>query len=181
MASLYYKLTNAERCNRDFVLKDGMNEDNQFNPNLTIECTGGLYFCKAAHVLYWAHELKYTHVMTVQIPSNARVVQFADKARADKLILFNFRPIRAFVHELTPTERLAAIQQNGHAIQYLQTDERTALEVRLAAVCQNGDAIRHLKPAERAELEVRLPAVQQNGYAIQNTCSPPNARSWRCA
>ena len=51
--------------------------------------------------------------------------------------------LRAIIERITAEVCLAAVQQNGGAIQYMTDDQRTA-EVCLAAVQQNGGAIWHL-------------------------------------
>jgi hypothetical protein len=65
----------------------------------------------------------------------------------------------------TPEVCLAAVQKRGHAIKYISDEQRTP-EVCLVAVQKNGYAIEYLTAKQRTP-EVILAAVQQNGYAIE--------------
>ena len=58
-------------------------------------------------------------------------------------------------------EQLAAVGQNGHAIQWIPNP---SLQVQLAAVGQKGAAIRYI-PTPTSE--VQLAAVRQDGRAIR--------------
>ena len=71
--------------------------------------------------------------------------------------------IAAAPHKLEA--RLAAVQKDGYAIQYL-TEARRTPDVCMAAVQQDGYAIQYLTEAQRTP-ELCLAAVQQDGYAIQ--------------
>ena len=66
--------------------------------------------------------------------------------------------------QLEPEVCLAAVQQDGHAIQLFTEAQRTP-EVCLAAVQQNGFAVWNLTKSQRTP-EVCMAAVQCNGYAI---------------
>ena len=65
--------------------------------------------------------------------------------------------------------RLAAVKQDGRAIQFLSNPTEAE---RLAAVKQNGLAIQFLSNPTNAE---RMAAVKQNGYAIKYLSNPTNA------
>ena len=72
------------------------------------------------------------------------------------------------LHNKTPTEaeQLAAVEQNGWAIQYIKNPSE---QVQLSAVEHNGVVIRYIKnPSE----EVQLAAVKQDGYAIRYIKNP---------
>ena len=61
---------------------------------------------------------------------------------------------------------LAAVQQYGYALEYASAELRADREVVLAAVQQNGRALCYASAELRADGEVVLAAVQQNGYAL---------------
>lgn len=96
----YYKVTNNELNNRGFQLVIGENFEPDFDPNPKLECSKGLYFCTPSQVLYWARNLDYNYVLDVEVPSDAKVVNFPDKSRANKLVLSNHRPITDICEEI---------------------------------------------------------------------------------
>jgi hypothetical protein len=51
---------------------------------------------------------------------------------------------------------LAAVQQNGEALEHASPELRADREVVLAAVQQNGEALEHASPELRADREVVL-------------------------
>ena len=63
-------------------------------------------------------------------------------------------------------KRLAAVQQNGHAIEYLKNPSE---EVQLAAVRQDWESIAYIK---NPSMEVQLAAVRQDWRAIQFIKNP---------
>ena len=89
------------------------------------------------------------------------------KAFYDKIIpmkYYQFWPL----HSKLPTEaeQLAAVEQNGFAIQYIKNPSE---QMQLAAVKQDGWAIRYINiPSE----QVQLAAVRQNSWAIRYINSP---------
>ena len=62
---------------------------------------------------------------------------------------------------------LAAVQQDGLALQFASEDLRADREVVLAAVQQHGLALQYASAELRADREVVLAAVQQNGEALR--------------
>ena len=89
------------------------------------------------------------------------------KAFYDKIIpmeYYKFWPL----HSKAPTEaeQLAAVEQNGWAIQYIKNPSE---QVQLAAVEHYGIVLRYIKnPSE----QVQLAAVKQDGYAIRYIKNP---------
>jgi hypothetical protein len=63
---------------------------------------------------------------------------------------------------------LAAVRQNGRALQYASAELRGNRDFILAAVTQNGYALEFASAKLRADREVVLAAVRQNGYALQD-------------
>jgi DNA-dependent RNA polymerase auxiliary subunit epsilon len=71
-----------------------------------------------------------------------------------------------FIENPSEEVQLAAVQQNGYAIEYIKNPSE---QVQLAAVQEFGSAIRYIKnPSE----QVQLAAVQQNGNAIRHIKNP---------
>ena len=62
---------------------------------------------------------------------------------------------------------LAAVQQDGDALQHASEELRADRDVVLAAVQQDGDALQHASEELRADREVVLAAVKQHGYALR--------------
>ena len=89
------------------------------------------------------------------------------KAFYDKIIpmkYYQFWPL----HSKAPTEaeQLAAVEQNGYAIRYI---EKPSEQLQLVAVKQDGLAIGFINnPSE----QVQLAAVRQNGFAIEDINNP---------
>jgi len=68
---------------------------------------------------------------------------------------------------LTTTEiALAAVSQDGRALQFASDDLKADKEVVLAAVAQNGSALQFASDELKADKEVVLTAVAQNGWAL---------------
>ena len=89
------------------------------------------------------------------------------KAFYDKIIPMEYYKFWK-LHNKTPTEaeQLAAVEQNGWAIEYIHNPSE---EIQLAAVEHAGQAIRYIKnPSEK----VQLAAVKQDGWAIRSINSP---------
>ena len=63
---------------------------------------------------------------------------------------------------------LAAVQNNGWALQHANPDLRNNLEVVLVAVQKDGMALECASPELRADREVVMAAVQNNGLALQH-------------
>ena len=61
---------------------------------------------------------------------------------------------------------LAAVRQNGHAIEYASVELKTDKEVVLAAVQQTGWALEYASAELQADKEAVLAAVQQNGLVL---------------
>ena len=61
---------------------------------------------------------------------------------------------------------LAAVTQNGYALEYAPTDLKADKEVVLAAVTQNGDALKYASTDLKADKEVVLAAVAQDWKAL---------------
>jgi hypothetical protein len=62
---------------------------------------------------------------------------------------------------------LAAVQQDGRALEYASADLRADREIVLAAVQENGYALEYASADLRADREIVLAAVQQDGYVLQ--------------
>ncbi len=62
---------------------------------------------------------------------------------------------------------LAAVAQNGKALQYASEDLKADKDAVLAAVAQNGKALRFASENIRADKDVVLAAVAQNGEALR--------------
>ena len=89
------------------------------------------------------------------------------KAFYDKIIPMEYYKFWK-LHNKTPTEaeQLAAVEQNGWAIQYIKNPSE---QVQLAAVEHYGIVLRYIKnPSE----QVQLAAVKQDGYAIRYIKNP---------
>ena len=89
------------------------------------------------------------------------------KAFYDKIIPMEYYKFWK-LHNKTPTEaeQLAAVEQNGWAIQYIKNPSE---QVQLAAVEHYGIVLRYIKnPSE----QVQLSAVKQDGYAIRYIKNP---------
>ena len=89
------------------------------------------------------------------------------KAFYDKIIPMKYYQFWS-LHSKLPTEaeQLAAVEQNGFAIQYIKNPSE---QMQLAAVKQDGWAIRYINsPSE----QVQLAAVRQNSWAIRYINSP---------
>ena len=65
----------------------------------------------------------------------------------------------------TPAICLAAVQKNGHAVQYLTPEERSPT-ICLAAVNENEHAVQYLTPEQRTPA-ICLAAVQQDGHNVR--------------
>ena len=134
---------------------------------------GGKYYI---HLNKHTGELYQLHVESNQFKdaSDQEIdrVKFAKenpqlKVFYDKIIpmeYYKFWPL----HSKAPTEaeQLAAVEQNGYAIRYI---EKPSEQLQLVAVRQNGFAIEDINnPSE----EVQLAAVRQNGLAIEDIKTP---------
>ena len=70
----------------------------------------------------------------------------------------------ASAKDLDPELVTLVVSQRGFAIQYV---ENPTYEMRLAAVTQNGDALQFIGEEDQSE-EICLTAVRQTGYALKN-------------
>jgi hypothetical protein len=179
----WVKLVSHDMVNRKFQLKLGRNtvEVDDFDD---AECGSGLYFCRPEHVPRWKDVLGYTHLCDVEVPAEAVVVHFESKSKADTIDIVS-TPVPIGEHWMWENKKLclAAVQQNGRALQYVQgqtpemcmaavqrhgyalphVKEQTP-ELCLAAVQENGEALRYVKEQTP---EICLAAVQQCGYALK--------------
>ena len=158
---MFYKVLESNLNHHSFQFKEGLNVDSvPFNP--FGDCgPGGLYFTDKINVLNWASQLSYTKVADVTVPDDARVIQGKNKWKADRLILSNIRSIEKFVLELTESELLQSVKQNGRSLQFIKDQTE---ELCLEAVKQNGMALRFVKDQTVA---LCIEAVKQNGLALQ--------------
>jgi hypothetical protein len=155
----WLKLVSHDMVNRKFQLKVGRNTVDDFEADE--ECGPGLYFCKPEHVLHWMDVLGYTHLCDVEVPAEATAAHFESKSKADMInIVSESVPIGE--HWMWANEEicLAAVQQNGRALQYVQGQTP---EMCMAAVQHNGYALPHVKEQTP---EICLAAVQQEGHAL---------------
>jgi len=91
--------------------------------------------------------------------------------RNEAIWLYGINNRKVKLNEIIPVSRrteqvcLAAVRQNGLALQYID-DEKITREIYLAAVRQNGLALKYVPEKMRTE-QVYLAAVTQNGQALQ--------------
>lgn len=173
MSPLYYKLTNPKLTNRNFQLVLGLNQDPNFNPDPSIECTGGLYFCELSQVLYWSWKLGYKHVVDVVIPEDAKVIHFQDKSRADKLLLSNLRPISNIYEYLYPIADMSVKE-------YIMTQlvENNCIET-IKRIHTAHDLRKDVRYFQRINVQTSMDRAAENGhlevlkflYNIGATCS----------
>jgi hypothetical protein len=155
----FYKILNEKEYHHGFQYKDGLNIDtNEFN---TEKCSaGGLYFCEKQYIgLYIGYGI---YIRKVSIPNDARISIEDNKFKADKIILGERLSLTDFFSNQTYEFNLAAVKQNGMALQYINTPNQTD-EICVSAITQNCDAIQHVitKTFELYKVAVK------HGYKIE--------------
>ena len=122
-------------------------------------CTNGFHFCKEEDLIHWLNlHPNNRWIVQVKLCPDSKVVHFPNKSKTDKFILTS--PV-AIEDYLTPEICLAAVQQDGMALEYVK--EQTP-EICLAAVQKNEWALEYVKDQTP---EICLAAVQQNGFVLK--------------
>merc|ERR1712224_340697 len=65
------------------------------------------------------------------------------------------------------SKTLAAVQKNGHALEYASEEMKKNEQIVLAAVQQDGCALRYASEEMKQNEQIVLAAVQQHGFALQ--------------
>ena len=154
----YYKVLAADLTHNGLRYKLGLNVDvNEFNDK---ECQNGLHFADEKQLAKW---LDYgTHLAFISIPPDARTVHFADKSKADRIVIDKIITLADWDMWDDPIFCMSIVQQNGESLKYVK--EQTP-EICLAAVLQNGYALKHVR--EQTD-EICIAAVRQNGFALKH-------------
>jgi hypothetical protein len=129
-----FKLTSKTMKNRDVTWKMGHNED--IHPFNTDEecCAGGIYFCsKEEQIAPWCCD--YTHICDIEIPKDSQVHHYGNKSKASEIIIKTHMPIEDHPIFDDPKFCMAAVEQNGLALQYVK--EQTP-DICMTAVKQYG-------------------------------------------
>ena len=69
--------------------------------------------------------------------------------------------------DLTPEIMMAAVKQNGYALEYIKDNPKLTPEIMMAAVTRDGHALEYIKDDPRLTPEIMMAAVKQRGNAIR--------------
>ena len=69
--------------------------------------------------------------------------------------------------DLTPEIMMAAVKQNGYALEYIKDNPKLTPEIMMAAVNQDGNAIRHITDNPKLTPEIMMAAVTRDGHALE--------------
>ena len=88
----FVKLTLDDNCDRytGFQFKEGLNID--IYPLSGDECDkGGFCFCRYRDINYWFRRYFDAHIWRVKIPDGEKIIDFGNKLKAHKIILYDCR------------------------------------------------------------------------------------------
>ena len=166
--TVYMKLIRNNRKHHGLCIHEGLNclkETEIFN-ELHEGGPGGLYFCKEENVGHWLHK-DIGFIATVTLCHDSKIVTM-DTNRAmktDRYILGPFQPLKEW---FTVERAMAAIKQNGCALQYIPETFKT-VEICSAAVQMNYNALYYVPIALKTP-DMCLAVVKLNGRMID--CVP---------
>jgi hypothetical protein len=153
----YWRLTNETEEHRGLQYKTGLNVDPlPFSPSGTCS-EGGMYFFHESQLIYASDYVRGQKWMRpVTLTPNSKVWAEKHKYKTSEFTLGE-RALFYLPEELY----MAAVQQNGRALQYVKDQ---AFDLCMAAVQQDGRALRFVN---NQTFDLCMAAVQQDGLALR--------------
>lgn len=125
----YFKLTNDSGLHNGVQYTTGLIVD-PMPYNASVICGSGLYFASYDYIYMW---FSYNHhtmvwIYDVEIPSDALVTQFAQKSKADRIILSNKRTIHDFINQQPDEWLVKMIRYNYSNMSRITNKSRVFLQ-----------------------------------------------------
>jgi hypothetical protein len=154
---MYFKVLNDRRKHHGFQYKEGLNVDtNVFTED---DCENGLHFCTTEQIGRWIGCGQW--LAFINIPSDARVCNFKNKSKADKIIIDRIIPLEDWEMWNNYEFCLRMVKMNPLCLEFIKNQTE---ELCLFAVSKKGEALQFVK--EQNE-RICLAACNQNGLALQ--------------
>ena len=175
MDTLYYKVLSPNFRNRDLQYILGWNT---YTKDIDTP-KSGMYFCEKKDLGYWLRLYHSPIICEVVLCPDSIVYTEYRARKTDRFLLQNPLPVREFLKTMdcmqivkddglaleymdqTPELCMAAVKQNGRAIQFV---ENKTFDLWIEALQQNGRALEYM---EGPTQYFCLLAVKQNGLAVK--------------